>query len=128
MNPMKMLVAGATILLAACAGLVSAQTPRATKVMVDQDDVWIDQEPIIVRSKGTMIVWEIATEGYEFPKDGVVFKSGGAQFTCESLGKIFRCVDAYQQKGRFKYIIKVQPVKGSNVPKAAPLDPTVMND
>ena len=128
------LIAVATLALAACAGPASGQTPpRTTMVMVNLENparpwIWIDQEPIIVRGKAVM-VWQIATEGYEFPKDGIVFQTGAKQFTdCGPEGKIYRCTNTFAQMGRFKYTIKVQPAKDAKVPKTGPLDPTVVND
>lgn len=96
-------------------------------VMVDRQYLWIDQEPIIVRGKDVTIVWRIATPGYEFPPDGIVFQTGRDQFTnCAPKGEIFQCLDRNTQRGRFKYTIKVRPTGKERTPE--PLDPTVMND
>lgn len=95
--------------------------------MVDMDDLWIDQEPIIVRGRNVTIIWEIATPGYEFPSDGIVFHTGRDQFiNCAPKGRIFQCLDRYTERGRFKYTIQVRPTGKERAPE--PLDPTVMND
>lgn len=111
-------------------------------VMVNADTptrpwIWIDQEPIIVRSQKVRIVWQIATEGYEFPKDGIVFtKAPPDEFVCgidEKDPRIFACVDRNSQGStsgpvRYKYTIKVQPAKGAKLPQPPRLDPSVWND
>jgi hypothetical protein len=131
-------IAVTAIVLAACAGLAPAQlsVPRTTKVMVNADTptrplIWIDQEPIIVRSKGVTITWEIVTKGYEFPPDGIAFQDKSAldQFVnCQAKGPIFQCLDRNTEPNRFKYTIRVQPAKGAKVPQPPPLDPWVVND
>lgn len=98
--------------------MVNTQVP-------DRPLLWIDQEPIIVRGSGVTIIWEIATKGYEFPSDGIVFQDP-RQFTCESKGRIFQCVDTNTQRGQFKYTIRVRSTGKEKDPR--PLDPTVMND
>jgi hypothetical protein len=133
-------IAVTAIVLAACAALASAQTPVSTKVMVntqnaDRPLIWIDQEPIIVRSPKVKIVWLIASEGYEFPDDGIVFpKAPKGEFVCaveEKDRRIFACVDSNSKPARHKYTIKVRPTKGAKLPPPeppAPLDPWVVND
>jgi hypothetical protein len=128
-------VAVTAIVLAACAGLASAQTPVSTKVMVNGANtekplIWIDQEPIIVRSQKVTIVWLIASEGYEFPNDGIVFPNAPkGEFVCaveKNDRRIFTCVDSNSKPAQHKYTIKVQPPKGTKPPP--PLDPSVWND
>ena len=137
-------IAVAAIVLTACAGAAQSQTPgpRTTKVEINTGTaerplIWIDQEPIIVRSQKVRIEWQIATEGYEFPKDGIVFtKAPPDEFVCgvdEKDRRIFACVDRNSQGStsgpvRYKYTIKVQPAKGAKVPQPPRLDPSVWND
>ena len=130
----KIAVMAAASLLAACASLASAQTPTATKVMVNEKGkiplIWIDQEPIIVRGTNVTITWVIGTTGYEFPDNGIVFAGDAAkEFTpCQvsEKGQVFRCVDRNTKPGLYKYTINVRPSGKGTAPKA--LDPTVMND
>jgi hypothetical protein len=127
----KAFIALAMTVLAACAGLVSGQTgPRTTKVMVNQDLLWIDQEPIIVRGTNVRIVWQIAAKGYEFPDDGIVFEKAPAdEFQCRILDKrqTFQCVDRNSGPARYKYTIRLRRTGGEgNNPQ--PLDPWVVND
>jgi hypothetical protein len=127
---MRMTAATATILLAACASLALGQTPKTTKVMVNTDQpdrplIWIDQEPIIVRSR-TIITWEIATAGYAFPSNGIVFQDKAQFVNCESKGRVFQCMDTRTQRGQFKYTINVRSTEKQKDPR--PLDPSVMND
>ena len=122
----------ATILLAACAGLASAQTPTITKVMVNTARspalLWVDQEPIIVRGKRVKIEWQIATPDYEFATRGIEFQHKGQFVDCSGKGQTYSCVSLNTVQGPFKYTITVQPVQGTKVPTAKRLDPTVMND
>src|SRR5712691_5594864 len=125
------LIALATaVVLAACAALEEKERrPRETNVTVDEKQAYlvVDQEPIIVRGQDVTIVWRIATSGYEFPPDGVVFRDARYQFiSCAPKGNIFQCLDRNTEKGRFKYTIKVRPTGTARAPH--PLDPTVMND
>jgi hypothetical protein len=130
-------IAVTAIVLAACAGLASAQTPLATKVMVNTDIpdrplIWIDQEPIIVRGQKVKIVWLIGSDGYEFPDDGIVItKAPQDEFVCgvdEKDRRIFACVDRNSVRARYKYTITVRPAKGAKVAQPKPLDPWVVND
>jgi hypothetical protein len=128
------LIAVGAIVLAACAGLAedagtgqsAPKPPRETRVMVDEQLLWIDQEPIIVRGKDVTIVWRITTKGYEFPKDGIVFQDPSQFVKCVAKGTTFQCVDTNSAKGRFKYTIKVERSGAKDHP--LPLDPSVMND
>ena len=122
------LIALATaVALAACATLEKPGLPRETAVTVDGSYIVVDQEPIVVRGQNVTIVWRIATSGYEFPPDGVVFRDARDQFiSCAPKGNIFQCLDRNTEKGRFKYTIKVRPTGTARAPH--PLDPTVMND
>jgi hypothetical protein len=128
------LTAVATIVLAACAGLAEdagtgqsgSKPPRETRVMVDKDLLWIDQEPIIVRGKDVTLTWRITTKGYEFPNDGIVFQDPSQFVKCVAKATIFQCVDTNSASGRFKYTIKVERSGGKDHPQ--PLDPFVVND
>lgn len=124
------LIAVAAIALAACADPANSQStgPRPTRVMVNKQLLWIDQEPIIVRGgKEVAIVWQIATKGYEFPDDGIVFKEGKEQFvSCAAKGQVFQCLDRNTERGRFKYTIRV--VRRGTKEGPEPLDPWVVND
>jgi hypothetical protein len=138
------LIAVAIIVLAACAGLAepvgTGQTspgqPRETRVMVNRQLLWIDQEPIIVRGNNVTLTWRIATTGYEFPKDGIVFeaKAPPGEFQCRAVDRqSFVCVDRNSEVKtepvRYKYTIKVER-SGARDPKdhPHPLDPFVVND
>lgn len=123
------LIALATaVLLAACATVEEKpRLPRETTVTVDGEYIVVDQEPIVVRGQNVTIGWRIATPGYEFPPDGVVFQEPRGQFiNCAPKGNLFQCLDRNTVKGRFKYTIKVRPTGTARTPY--PLDPTVMND
>ena len=129
------LIALATVVLAACAGLASAQTPpRTTMVMVNTENaarpwIWVDQEPIIVRGKAVAIVWQIAADGYEFPDDGIVFpKAPKGEFACKVGEKrqSFQCIDSNSKPFEHKYTIKVRPIGKGTAPKER--DPWVVND
>jgi hypothetical protein len=136
------LIAVATIVLLACARFAEAQTPTATKVMVNepvikpgQPLIWIDQEPIIVRGTNVWIEWRIATKGYEFPDNGIVFddkdKDAAGQFLkcAPSIDRqSFRCLDRNTVKRAFKYYINVQGIGGKPSLKTLTLDPWVVND
>lgn len=122
------LAAVAMTVLAACqtSALTQKSGPRETRVMVNKQLLWIDQEPIIVRDKDVTIVWRITTPGYEFPKDGIVFQDPGQFVKCVARGTIFQCVDTNSKQGRFKYTIKVERSGAKDHP--LPLDPFVVND
>jgi hypothetical protein len=128
-------IALTAIVLAACAGVAQSQTPapRPTRVMVNKQLLWIDQEPIIVRSQGVRLVWEIAAEGYEFPDDGIVFpKAPKGEFVCKVGDKrqSFECFDRNSSTpppAWHKYTIKLRRIGGGK-DQPDPLDPWVVND
>lgn len=131
----KIAVLAAAIMLAACAGLASAQAPTITKVMVNEKGktplIWINQEPIIVHGESAVtITWEINATGYQFPDNGIEFAGGGKdQFVkCIPIKdrQRFQCTDRNTVSGPFKYTIRVVRTGASGL--LVELDPTVMND
>lgn len=130
-----------TLLLLACTGFAQAQAPTATKIMVNeatkagQPLIWINQEPIIVRGNNVTIEWRIATKGYEFPDNGILFddtdKDAADQFVnCQRSAdrQSFRCLDKNTIKRAFKYHINLQGIGGKPSLKTLTLDPWVVND
>ncbi len=128
MKKTVLIAVAAAVVLAACVTMEAekAGTPRETTVTVNGNYIVVDQEPIIVRGQNVTIVWRIATSGYAFPSDGVVFRDPRGQFTCQPKGHIFLCQDRNTERGSFKYTIKVVSTGTAKTPY--PLDPTVMND
>jgi hypothetical protein len=86
-----------------------------------------------VHNQGVPIFWKIATPGYSFQNNGIVFSKPGypppppGEFTCGPIGNspftTFKCIDQYHAKGKWAYTVTLD---GS--PVVPPLDPFIIND
>ncbi|HEX9432156.1 MAG TPA: hypothetical protein VF936_05135 [Burkholderiales bacterium] len=133
----KLLIVAAAAVLAGCNALQgvgpAVRDPRVTSATVEEGYIVLDQEPIVVRSTGAKIIWRIATQGYEFPANGITFKQPTNEIiNCGPTGGphpiMFQCTGTKATpKAKFPYTINI--IDSSN-PSGPPLsfDPTVMND
>lgn len=101
------------------------------KVTVKVNSTWVSAEAYVdfelTEARGHHISFELddaATPRFEFPDNGIVFKSG---FDCQKTGKKFKCTNkSPTQYGVYKYTVTVFDTRYSN--NLDPLDPWVVNN
>ncbi|HEX6706981.1 MAG TPA: hypothetical protein VF169_19640 [Albitalea sp.] len=79
------------------------------------------------KQKQAKIEWQLKTDGYTFPSDGIVIPGNDGQFSdfrVNGSGRTFSCVDANTNSKDYKYDVKVIDRNGTPYE----LDPTIQNE
>lgn len=119
-------IAAAVVLIVGCTPMFAANPgdPRPTTVDVVNGHVVVDQEPIIVNTRGASIIWRVPNfSSLQFPQNAVTFANAPeGEFNCtvSGNGKQVVCVDRNSKPARYKYTIRLQGFD--------PLDPSVVNN
>ncbi|WP_280152652.1 hypothetical protein [Piscinibacter sp. XHJ-5] len=96
-------------------------------VRVNGDQVSVDIDDLKMgKLKNETIKWNLQTQGWTFPSDGIVIHDNDGQFTDFKVnggGKVFSCVDANTNTKNYKYDVKVTDGK-----RVLVLDPTIGNE
>jgi hypothetical protein len=119
--------------------------PKNPKVFVVREDakdckgkaaIVVDQEPIYFfgRGKGAVtITWHLQTKGYSFVQEfniqdpkPVETSALGEISNCQAKGQNMTCTNKNQNRGYWKYTLKIQPDEGCTKPED--LDPLIGND
>jgi hypothetical protein len=79
------------------------------------------------KQKQATIQWQIKTDGYTFPGDGITIPGNDGQFSdfkVNGNSRTFSCVDANTNSKEYKYDVKVVDSSG----RSLELDPTIQNE
>lgn len=97
------------------------------EVTVNGDQVSVDVEDLKMgKQKDVTIRWQIQTNGWTFPSNGIVVHDNDGQFSdfkVNGSGKVFSCLDKNTNTKDYKYDVTVTDGKRTLV-----LDPTIGNE
>jgi hypothetical protein len=118
--------------LGCCALAAGAAKPDRDfiDVQVANGAVTVSEEEAHTNEGHGALVWRVATPGYAFTADGIVFDTKGSdKFKCKASpkGDKFRCDKLRHVKlDRYKYVVKLKTT--GSAPAVPPLDPWIVND
>jgi hypothetical protein len=106
--------------------------PSQVTVTVDASGTPVcSPDPVRARGRDALLMFELQTAGYVFPKDAaVVVSDPGSQFpqpsrTLPPHDTTATLLDRNTEVGSFKYTLTVKHVASGRL---VPLDPTIQND